>query len=256
MDVPVELGLEAEGLLRDGATTGATAQSWTLAPSYILHKKRGLQAVVGVTCVLSLVGSVLIILSYLFFRDLRTNARLILVHLSVSDLGVSFANLSGDAASFGQYFNQSLAFVEQRKGLYPPYIDNLCKFQAFAAHFFTISSVLWTLMLAAYMYMVTTKLSRLSVKGNRAFNLFASVFCYGIATIVNVWMICTERLGYSPLNTSGWCGTIAHNVITKETDYIGVVLGYDLWILLTCFFIMVIYLSLHLYIKQEVRNKD
>ena len=241
------------GLLSDDSTE---AVSWTtLAPKYILQKTRGLRSVVGVTCVLSIVGSVIIILSYLFFRDLRSNARLILVHLSVSDFAVSFANLCGDAAQFGNHFNQSWVLLEHRVGLYPTYINNLCIFQGFIAHFFTISSVLWTLTLAAYMYVVTTKLSRLSVKENRVFILFSCLLCYGLATIINAWMIYTNRLGYSPFNTSGWCGSIVHDVITKQTDYFGIILGYDLWILLTNFFIIVIYLSLHLYIRQEVCNK-
>lgn len=242
---------DLEGLQLEVATAFTTS---TVAPQYVLHKKEGLRAVVGVTCVLSIVGSALIILSYLFFRDLRTNARLILFHLSISDLVVSIANLCGDAAQFENYFNQTLAKLDFRTDLYPTYIDDLCKLQAFIAHLFTISSVLWTLMLSAYMYAVTTKLSRLSVKENRAFNLFACVFCYGMALFICVWMICTKRLGYSPYNTSGWCGSIGWNVITKKTDYISLALGYDLWIFLTSFFIIVTYLSLHLYVKQEVSD--
>ena len=245
--------LESLGLLPGSASEVVHP---TPVPSYFLHKPNGVRAVVGITCVFSMLGSALIILSYLFFRDLRTNARLLLVHLAISDFAVSLANLSGDVVRFDRYFNWKKATISYENDLSPAYIDSLCKFQAFMAHYFTISSVLWTLMLAVYMYVVTTKLCTLSVKENKTFNLFGYLFCYGMSLLVTVWMICTDKLGYSPYNTAGWCGTIVHNIITEKKDYFVTILGYDLWIVMTSFFIIVIYLSLHLYIKKEVCNKQ
>lgn len=222
-----------------------------------LHKHVGLRIVVGITCFLSLLGSLLIILSYVLFKDLRTSARLILVHLSVADFGVAASNLFGEAYHFDRHFNGSL------NSLTPVSLDRLCKAQAFFAHFCTISSVLWTMALAAFMYVVVTKLKS-SVASDKGFLRFSYVFCYGLSLLVNVWMICTNRLGFSPFDTAGWCGTIIHKVKHSEDepenlyhhdhiiDYMSAVFGYDMWIVLTFIFIIVTYFALHFYMRQEV----
>ena len=235
------LGVESPGEFQNNITT--------MVPESFLKKGQDLRAIVGVTCVLSIIGSSIIILSYILFRDLRTNARLILVHLSLSDLGVSLANLCGDSIYFGQYFKRTKG---SSGTLTPLRFEYLCKTQAFIAHYFTISSVLWTLMLATYMYAVTTKLSRLSKKENRWFNICSCITSYGVSLGNCVWLLLTHRLGYSPANTSGWCGTIMWKVDKREVDYMAIVLGYDIWIGLTCVFIVVIYLALVFYVRQEV----
>ena len=239
------LGIESPGEFPNNITTT------TMAPVSFLRKGQGVRAIVGVTCVLSIIGSSIIILSYFLFRDLRTNARLILVHLSLCDLGVSLANLCGDSIDFGLHFNLTNG---NRGELRPLRFEYLCKTQAFIAHYFTISSVLWTLMLATYMYAVTTKLSRLSKKENRWFNICSCITSYGVSLGNCVWLLLTHRLGYSPANTSGWCGSIMWKVAKREVDYMAIVFGYDIWIGLTCIFIIVIYLALLIYVRQEVRH--
>lgn len=237
-----------------------TTRPPTLAPSFLLHKNDGIRSVVGVTCLLSMAGSILIIFSYLVFRDLRTKARLILVHLSIGDFGVALANLFGVAFRFDRYFqppphhhhHQHSRLVTQ---LEPKSMDNLCQAQAFVAHFSTISSVLWTIILAVYMYtFITKEASKLSTNANKAFNKFMSfsyLFCYGLALFITLWMFLTKRLGFAPYESSGWCAIIERSVYHE--DYIAVVFGYDLWIVLTFILIIVIYISLHVFIKQEVR---
>lgn len=216
-----------------------------------LHKNVGLRVAVGITCLLSLLGSLLIILSYILFKDLRTSARLILVHLSITDFGVAFSNLFGEFFGFDHHFDWTAMKLSPR-------VQSVCQAQAFAAHFFTISSVLWTMALAAFMYIVVTKL-RNEVPNDNWFVRFFYLFCYGMPLLVCIWMVLTNRLGFSPFDTAGWCGSIVHKLpetaqeqnITK-IDYMTAVLGYDLWIVLTFVFIIVTYLSLHFYIREEV----
>lgn len=223
-------------------------------PTGIIHKKAILRSVVGVTCSFSVIGSLLIILSYIFFRDLRTNARLILLHLSLADLGVAAANLFGIAFRFENYYLKNVsADATLVTLLSPKRVDNLCKAEAFVAHFSTISSVLWTMALAAYMFAVVRKLITVDTEA-KWFMRASYIICYGLTFVVNIWMICTNKLGYSPYNTSGWCGTVIHKIILgkQNIDFMSAVLGYDIWIILTMVFIIVIYLSLHFYVKQEV----
>lgn len=233
-----------------------TSGSFLVLDNYTLHKHTGLRIAVGVTCFLSLLGSLLIILSYVLFKDLRTSARLILVHLSVADFGVAAANLFGEAYHFDHHFNRSLSLLTPRS------LDRLCKAQAFVAHYCTISSVLWTMALAAFMYTVVTKLKSSTVITDKGFMRFCYVFCYGMSLLVSVWMICTDRLGFSPYDTAGWCGSIIHKLEPHEDehrhpiDYMTAVFGYDVWIVLTFVFIIVTYLSLHFYMREEVSTCD
>ncbi len=225
-----------------------------------------LMTIVGITCFFSIIGSILIILSYLLLRDMRTNARLILVHLSLADLGVGMANLFGDAVQFNKYFYNTSAPTKSRGAysLRSTSMGDLCKVQAFVAHFCTISSVLWTMMLAVFMYTVITKMNHVILsKKNWKFMIFACIFSYGIPLLITIWMICTNKLGFAPSDTSGWCGGIIirprpqiyyeDHIHYKYKDYMAAIFGYDLWIVLTCVVIMVIYGSLHCYVRQEVR---
>lgn len=236
---------------------GATDTTNCSLPDYmiVINKDKALRAVVGVTCALSIFGSLLIILSYVLFKELRTNARLILVHLSLADFGVAFSNLFGDWYRFYQYAPPCATNVPGMPLLSPPSVNRLCIAQAFLAHFSTISSVLWTMMLAAYMYTVVTKIKEAPL-GNMWLMGFSYLFCYGMPLVLNIWMVCTGKLGFSPYDTSGWCGSIltdAHVIDGRHNkDYFTAVLGYDLWILLTIIFIMAIYFSLHFYVRREV----
>ena len=236
----------ADNFIQDFTVT----ESKTVAPPFVVLKDSKIRSVVGVVCALSVIGSLFIILSYVLFRDLRSNARLLLVHLSISDLGVSLSNLVGEIAEFGGHFKHSKN--DYKDNLTPPSYDHFCNAQAFLAHYFTISSVLWTLVLSTYMYAVTTKLSRLSQKENLIFNLCACVICYGIALFNSLWFQFTDRLGFSPYSSSGWCGSKVHNVYSGKLDFMAVILGYDIWIVLTSFLIIVTYLSILLHIREEV----
>ncbi len=226
--------------------------------TYILaiQEETTLRVIVGITCAFSIIGSLLIIFSYILFKDLRTTSRLILFHLSLADFGVAFSNLFGDAYRFYR-FAQCTPDRPNLPLLSSKFENRLCIAQAFFAHFSTICSVLWTMMLAAYMYTVVMKIKeKEGPYSSRWFMIFSYVFCYGLSLVVNIWMVCTYKLGFSPFNTSGWCGTILRSAQVTANhnprDYMAAVLGYDIWILLTIIFIIAIYISLHFYVKREV----
>ncbi len=199
---------------------------------------------------LSVVGSALIILSYLCFRSLRTRARLILVHLALTDMGVAIANLVGIVVNFDQYYPQS-----NPHSWYSPNISIqiLCKTQASFAEYCTLSSVLWTSCLAVYMYLLIVNQSQKQIK---YFLLFSYAFCYGMPLLVTLWMLSTQRLGYSPYNSSGWCSVILvkpyYGNSKTRIDLMADVLGYDLWVFLTMTLILVLYISVFTYVRQQV----
>lgn len=228
------------------------------APSsrVLLHKDTSIRVVVGATSVLSIVGSLLIILSYLLFKDTRTKARLILFHLSLADLGVGLANFIGDVANFDKHYNIIVNGTPINLNVSGA-VDDLCKTQAFFALFFTISSILWTSALAVYMYFLIVDKGVPFVKW---YFRFTYVFCYGVSLLVSLWLLATKRLGYAPYNSSGWCSVnfmkVSESNVRRNgnTDIYATVFGYDLWIFTTFTLTVVIYLSARCYIRQEVRK--
>lgn len=208
-----------------------------------------MRAVVGVTCVLSMLGSLFIIFSYCF-KDLRTRARWILLHLSIMDLGVALANFTGDVANFDKYYyNGSQPLTSDwHPSHVPTLIHVLCVTQAFLANYFTMGAVLWTGCLAVYMYIL------ILYRDSNSFNpklyiYFFYIFTYGMPLVISVWLVATHRLGYSPYDSSGWCSIICRKP-TGEADIFVAIFGYDIWIFGTIFLILVVYLSVHFYLRQ------
>lgn len=220
----------------------------TTIDSVVLHKETGMRVAVGITCVLSILGSFLIIASYILFKDIRTRARLILFHLSLMDLGVGMANLVGDAVRFERFYVRNSTLVD------PDDVPKIfCEGQAFFAEFCTISSILWTCALAVYMYFLAVEKSTAFM---RVFIWVCYVMCYGTPLFVTIWTLMTERLGYAPYNSSGWCSIILKNVrmghSAPNTDIYGAVFSYDVWIITTIMLTVVVYLSTHYLVRNEV----
>ena len=210
-----------------------------------LLKHTGERAVVGVTCCLSIIGSLLIILSFACFKRMRSKSREILLHISIMDLGVALANLIGDAVFFDQY----LSHPRSNNTELVRTMEALCRTQAYFGAYSTYGSVLWTVSLAVYLYLLIlhhgTNIAVYFVR-------FAYVFCYGLPILVSLWLVLTHRLGYAPYNSSGWCSLILKDPSTGDVDLYVTVLGYDLWIYLAIILIPLLYCSVRVYIMDQV----
>ncbi len=208
---------------------------------YSKHKDfPALEPLVIITCILSILGSLLIILTYIFFRDLRTKVRLILLHLSLMDLGIGLTNLIGTAVDFSAKFsNTSMEHYEH------PGMLKICKTQAFFALYSTYGSVFWTNCLAVYLYStIAYNRTNYSVYVLR----FCCGFCYIMPLILTLWLLLTDRLGPSPIGSEGWCTFSA----TGKEDYFITAFGYDMWIYLTFIFVPVLYIGTRAHINHEV----
>lgn len=220
--------------------------------SAIYTKSLSIRIVSGITCSASILGSILIILSYLCFKKLRTRVREILVHLSVTDAGVATANLVGIAVYFDSYYTIKCDQNGHVYELIPPreYIDNLCRSQAFFAIYFTLSSILWTVSLAIYLYFI---LVHHGTQKAKYFLVFAYFFCYGMPLMLSLWALLTDRLGYSPYNSAGWCTVILVNPKRPhQRDIFMGVIGYDMWIYVALVLVPVLYLAIKTFLREEV----
>ena len=125
----------------------ATNASYLYPADFVLS----LKIAAGTTCVLSVLGASLIILTYLLFKDLRTTARQLLVNLSVADICVAGSHFVGLFSNFERFLPQ-----------YNPHwngqtTDALCSIQAAVTMCGSIASFLWTIALAFYMFVVIVK---------------------------------------------------------------------------------------------------
>ena len=223
----------------------------------LLPKDAKMRTVVGVSCCLSILGSLLIILSYILFKKRRTRAREILLHISLMDLGVALANLIGLSVYFDRYYAYHFRINPSYE--VPAYIEGLCKTQAFFATYCMYASVLWTIALAGFLYfLIIYQKSKIAT-----YFLWSSyVICYAVPLLVTMWLATTNRLGYSPYDSSGWCSLI----VTVSLDFEGVwhrnidmfltILGYNLWVYLAFVTIPMFYLSIRYHLAGKVSDKS
>lgn len=202
---------------------------------------------------LSMIGALLIILSYIFIRSIRTKAREVLFHLSLADLGVGLANLIGaivnyghliDTCHHGEHHSNSSSSHHQ---LCLAYVQ-LCKTQAFFAEFFMIASILWTLLLAFYVYILVLDTGR---KASLWIVRFGYLVCWGLPLLLSLWFVLTKKLGKTALGGAGWCSL---RVESHEGDihFFTVFFGSDLWVMMTFLLILVLYTTTHCHLKEKV----
>ena len=169
----------------------------------LFHKQIGVRIAVWITCSLSMLGALLIIFSYVFFKSMRSKAREILVHISIMDFLVAASNLTGAAVNFDKFYNCTKG--TDSCSSYPASVDYWCKTQAFFAIYCTLGSVLWTISLSVYLYFFVvhhgTKTAKYSL-------YFSYLFCYLLPLLLTLWLLLTGKLGYSPYQSAGWCGPI------------------------------------------------
>ena len=194
----------------------------------------------AIVCLLSVFGSLAIILTFAFVKEIRSKARELLVHLSVMDLMYSMANLVG----LWLPYHKHLITNHTNTSTYSTY-HGVCEAQAFLAYYGTIGSVLWTLGLAVYLYYRIV--SRDSVVSRRVtFVLY--ILCYSLPLYATLWLLIKKGLGYSdsPLSGGGWCS------VNDDIDPLENFMTNDIWIWLGIVVLVPLYLLIHIHISDEV----
>ena len=181
-----------------------------------------LKASIGLTCTASSVGSILIILSYLLFKDIRTIPRQLLFNLSLADLLTALANF------FGLLFNFETYYTEYHHGQVSNAVHGACIAQAATSSFATTASILWTIIIAVYMFLlIAIKKPDLA---NKTIPL-QYIVCWGVPLAITIWFILVGYFGYEIGTTPGWCTILATNVNgTKEMEIYPITIGYTIFV--------------------------
>ena len=198
-----------------------------------------------VVCLLSILGSLLIILSYIVFKSLRSKVRFLLVNLSIMDFGVGCANLFGLLYRYQDHLSNS----SDTSRLLTDSAQRVCLTQAFFAICCTLSSIIWTILLSSYLYLLIAHQRSLYTK--YAFLPFYALG-YGVPLLLTLWLLLTNRLGYAPYNSAGWCTVKATDTSGLNPDVYITVIGYDLWIYMSFVLVPVFCVAVHLHIKHKV----
>ncbi|XP_062961240.1 G-protein coupled receptor 157 isoform X1 [Cynocephalus volans] len=143
------------------------------------------RAVVLLSCVLSALGSGLLVATHALWPDLRSRARRLLLFLSLADL------LS--AASYFYGVLQDFA---------GPSWD--CVLQGALSSFANTSSFFWTVAIALYLYLSIVRVAR----GPRADRLLWAfhVVSWGVPLAITMAAVTLKKIGYDASDVSvGWC---------------------------------------------------
>ncbi|XP_071944385.1 G-protein coupled receptor 157-like [Antedon mediterranea] len=149
-----------------------------------IHIDVWIESLTVTSCILSAIGSILIILTFIIWRDLRTKTRELLVYLSVTTFFVS---------------------VSYAYGIIEDFHSNPmgCTVQSAITTFSETSSFFWTVAIAMYLYALVAQSSQVVM--NRLVWLFHFV-CWGVPLITVIVAVSFGALGYDDSYTSvGWC---------------------------------------------------
>ena len=146
----------------------------------------------GVASGLSIFGSLLVILTYILYKDIRTVSRHIIICISIADFVVTL-------------FNCLALFISPVVDSQAKDFDIIsCKIQSFISTSAVLWSFLWTMVLAMYLYCVLVKES--TRIGKRIVWPWAHLLCWTIPLCINIVALYLGKLGNSgDENTSGWC---------------------------------------------------
>ena len=225
--------------------------AFNISPAELQFNKHILIAKLTVTAIVnvfSIIGACLIIVSYLFFRNVRTKGRLVLLHISLADLGISLSNFVGAVFFFNRHKDESHCSFYDGSNLPEScrVSDGLCKTQAFFAAYCTLASFFWTPTLAVYVYLLITDPSRkLSTRLVR----FAYVFCWGLPLLVSLWLMFSHHLGNTGFG--GWCSLIVETADGSISIFI-VIFASNLYVVTTFVVVLVLYTATHCYLRLRV----
>lgn len=162
------------------------------------------------------------------------------------DLGVALSNLIGLSVYFDRFYRQYGGNMTEHE-----YIDYLCKAQGFFSAYTTYASILWTIALAGFMYFLIIHHNNANM--SLYFRRASYIICYGLPFFVSLWLVLSGKLGYSPLDSAGWCSLISKDSVTGRVDIFTTIFGNDLWVYLAMVTIPVLYFSIRCHLVNQVR---
>lgn len=202
------LPLENDGLSTDFSNDNVSCfNTTTLDDRYLVNSSFTI-----IACLLSIIGSILIILSYVLWKDVRkSTARAIVFCLAICDLMSASGYLFAPIMFYANYDASQTA--EKNRTAIPL---AACKFQSFWTTFFVLASFFWTSYLAVY-FVITLVLQK--THWSKKLMIFFILTSWTIPFVICVVALSLNWLGPARYSTVGsWCWVSDKNLFNVSDD--------------------------------------
>lgn len=213
----------------------------------------GPSVVAILSCTLSILGSLLILYTYIRWKDLRTGSRSIIIFLSIADLATAVGYVIGSV--------NYIYFFGGKENTQPCNVYNtVCQIQSFVTSTSSLWSFAWTTILAVYLYLVIVKNK---IRLANQLMPFYHIVAWLLPLLITLPLLIKDKLGYTPYAASNWC-FIKYTLPNDEWNYACgrfnyemaylVLLGGKAWEILTYIIVIVLYAAMKWHIYKEVSN--
>ena len=221
-------------------------------------------------------GSVLLILSYVLLRSLRTKSRLLIVHLAAANLLQALPNLLAVFMNFRTRFKVDVSVAYgQDVSLLLDYVNatetlacngasklldhsarvycNLCIYQGFISLIGALATIFWTVCVCIhYFILVSYQSTKLALQVTYIYYVIAWLAPLGIC----LWLLFHNWLGFEPTYSTVNCGIIADcvphhhpyhyksNQVNNWNRVIGLLFGLKIWQLLAFLIIPCLFVAI------------
>ena len=192
------------------------------------------KAIFVISAILSVFGSLLIVITYNSYKDIQSPTRHIIACLSLADLFTVLANFYGIFTQPGGYREKT------------------CILQSFIGGGAAMSSYLWTMALAIYLYVSLVKDNSEILE--KLLHPWFHLICWLLPLGINIVALFLNKLGNgSDRISSGWCWI----KISPSKDWLDqltwMIIDGEGILVLTLIVIFVLYISIKIYLKKKVR---
>ena len=193
------------------------------------------QAIFLFSAVLSVFGSLLILITYNAYKNIQSPARHIIACLSLADLVTVLAN------SYGVFTRPN------------EYGEITCILQSFIGGGAAMSSYLWTMVLAIYLYVGLVKDNSEIVE--KLLHPWFHLLCWLLPLGINIVALFLNKLGNGKDRTSsGWCWIKYIPSEERLDQFIWMIIDGEGILVLTLIVTFVLHIRIKIHLKKKVRN--
>ena len=236
----------------------------------------GLSVVQGIVTILSIIGSLLLILSYVLLRPLRTKSRLLITHLAAANFLQAFPNFLAVFMDFRTRFKLDIPVTRDVNLLVDANVTNvtealacngasklldhsasiycnLCVYQGFISLIGAVATIFWTVCVCIhYFILVSYQNTKLASQVAYTYYVIAWLAPLGICS----WLLFHNWLGFEPTYSTVNCG-IRTDCVPRHHPYhykdghtnhwnraIGLLFGLKIWqvlafLIIPCLFVAI-----------------
>eukprot|EP01125_Pyxidicula_operculata_P003513 TRINITY_DN1447_c0_g1_i6.p1 TRINITY_DN1447_c0_g1~~TRINITY_DN1447_c0_g1_i6.p1 ORF type:complete len:241 (-),score=18.18 TRINITY_DN1447_c0_g1_i6:288-1010(-) len=202
----------------------------TQHPDICEQRRSDASVALAVTGVLSIMGSIFILVSSMIFSLYKKRAARLVMYLSIADLLQSFATLT------------SFWWVDGP----PTESSNWCQFQGFFFNFSNVASALWSAVIATYVGITVFRQTKpghvfeMCSHGVWALSLIFTGTGYGLSQTASHYF-------YGPVAFGVWCWIPSRYVVER------MMLHYT-WIFLIILYLFIMYIAIAVYLRKNITD--